>query len=361
MLWRQKDVVPYIELESDGVTWTPRRDLLASGPDDTHFVAEVENDGTAVLRFARSPFAASPADEAGANRNGKPPSAGTRFTATYRMGNGPDGNVGAEALAHIVTSDTSVMNVRNPLPAQGGTERESVEHVRTRAPWAFRTQERAVTPTDYEAMSKRHPDVQRAAATFRWTGSWHTAFITADRFGGRAVDEEFERELRAHLETFRMAGYDLEIDAPRFVPLELDLQICVKSDSFRADVKGALLEVLGSRDLPDGRRGIFHPDNFTFGQSVHLSTIYSAAQAVSGVDSVRITRFQRLGEKPSQQTVGQVKKTFKFSNVGKQQLGALTENVASSISMSRLEIARLDNDRNFPQRGVMRLQMLGGK
>jgi hypothetical protein len=32
-----------------------------------------------------------------------------------------------------------------------------------------------------------------------------------------------------------------------------------------------------------------------------------------------------------------------------------------SLTLSRLEIARLENDRNFPERGVFRLKMGGGK
>ena len=56
-----------------------------------------------------------------------------------------------------------------------------------------------------------------------------------------------------------------------------------------------LLEVFSNRVLPDGRRGVFHPDNFTFGQTVYLSPLYAAAQAVAGVDSVVITKFQRQG------------------------------------------------------------------
>ena len=46
-----------------------------------------------------------------------------------------------------------------------------------------------MTAADYAAAAERRPDVQRAAATFRWTGSWHTVFVTPDRFGGGAVDD----------------------------------------------------------------------------------------------------------------------------------------------------------------------------
>ena len=55
-----------------------------------------------------------------------------------------------------------------------------------------------------------------------------------------AVDDTFKARLRRHLERFRMAGYDLEVNAPRFVPLDVALHICVKADYFRADVLQAV-------------------------------------------------------------------------------------------------------------------------
>ena len=38
---------------------------------------------------------------------------------------------------------------------------------------------------------------------------------------------------------------------------------------------------------------MFHPDNFTFGQTVYAKSAFAAAQAVDGVASVEITVFQR--------------------------------------------------------------------
>ena len=45
---------------------------------------------------------------------------------------------------------------------------------------------------DYAGAAQRRPEVQRAAARFRWTGSWHTVFVTADRAGGGPVDAPFD-------------------------------------------------------------------------------------------------------------------------------------------------------------------------
>jgi hypothetical protein len=138
----------------------------------------------------------------------------------------------------------------------------------------------------------------------------------------------------------RMAGYDLEVDGPRFVPLEIEMFVCIQPEYFRSQVKAALLDTFSNRVLPDGQQGIFHPANFTFGQTVYLSRLYAAAQAVPGVASVHITKFGRQGALPSD-----------FSK-------ALEE---GKLNLNRLEIGRLDNDRNFPERGVFRLTLGGGK
>ena len=79
------------------------------------------------------------------------------------------------------------------------------------------------------------------------------------------------------------------------VSLELGLLVCVEPDYFRSDVEAALIDALGARPLPDGRRGLFDPDNFSFGQTVYLSPIYAAARSMPGVASVRVTTLQRQG------------------------------------------------------------------
>ncbi len=323
-----EEVFPQIALESDegGLIerWAARNDLLNSSGDERHFVVETETDLSASLRF-------------GDDRHGRRPEVEANFTATYRVGNGIAGNVGREAISHVLRDDGRILAVRNPLAASGGQDPETAAQIRRRAPQAFRTQERAVTPEDYAAVTERYPGVQRAAATPRWTGSWHTQFITVDRESGEDLDAEAEAALVDHVEPFRMAGHDLEFNDPTFVALEMDLRVCVKRSYFRADVKEALLEILSSGRLSGGRLGLFHPDGFSFGQTFYLSPVYAAARNVPGVDSVQITRFQRLGE-PDPKPLADEFMTF-----------------------GRLEIPRLANNPNFPEHGVLRLEMVGGK
>jgi uncharacterized phage protein gp47/JayE len=326
--WSLRDVQPALVLtsvlNSETAEWMARRDLLSSDATAEEFVAEIDNDGAVSVRF-------------GDDRRGKRPEPGTSFTATYRVGNARSGNIGADTLAHIAADVSQIVNLRNPLPAQGGLDPESIEDVRQRAPVAYRVQERAVTPVDYAEVTERHSGVQRAAATFRWTGSWHTVFLTVDRSAGLAVTDTFETDIGSHVERYRMAGHDLEVDSPQFVALEITLHVCVAADHFRSDLEGELRDVLSNRDLADGRRGLFHPDNFTFGQPVYLSAIYAAAHQVPGVELVEALTFQRLGVPDN---------------------SALA---TGRLDIGRLEIARLDNDRNFAERGVLTLSLGGGK
>jgi hypothetical protein len=139
------------------------------------------------------------------------------------------------------------------------------------------------------------------------------------------------------VDPFRMAGHDLEVDPPRFVSLDVEIDVCVCADYFRAHVRERLERALGSGWLPDGTRAFFHPDNLTFAQPVYLSDLYAAVHAVDGVESAQVRVFQRLHAPDPR---------------------PLDEGV---LPIGRLEIARLDNDPSFPERGVLRLNVTGGK
>lgn len=333
LIQNPRKALPAVFVKQNDDIWLPQRDLLESDRTMQHFVVEMENDGHATLRFGDGEFGKRMELDPDDNP----------LQASYCVGNGLAGNVGAEAIAHTLTSVGGIVDIRNPLPARGGTVPESLEEVRQYAPQAFRTQERAVTEADYAAMAERHAEIQKARATRRWTGSWHTMFITADRLGGRLVDLDFEDELSNHLDRYRLAGHDVEIDSPRFVPLDIAFTVCLKPGYFKDNVKAALLETFSSVTNPDGRKGFFHPDNFTFGQPLYLSKMVATAMQVTGVEWVdfddtppKANRFQRWGE-PSRGEVD-----------------------AGMIAVERLEIIRLDNDPNQSENGKLEFLMEGG-
>ena len=310
--------------------WEARRDLLASRAEERHFVAEIDNEGRAHLRF-------------GDGELGRRPDAGDRFSALYRVGVGQAGNVGAEAISHAVTGELISgleWKPRNPLPARGGIEPETMQEVKLFAPHAFRRRlERAIIAQDYADIIMRDfaGDVQRAAAALRWTGSWYEVLVAVDALGQETPDKKLLRDIKAHLENYRRIGHDVEVKPAQAVPLEIELTICVDPDFLRGHVKAALLARFSNRQLPDGGKGFFHPDNLTFGEGVYLSQLVVVAQEIAGVTSVEVTSLNRLFEAPN---------------------GELGDGV---LPLGPLEIAQLDNDPSLPENGILRLIMEGGR
>lgn len=313
--------------EASALYWTPQRDLLASDRFAREFVAEPESDGQIYLRF-------------GDGRHGQQPVADSRLLASYRLGGGTVGNVGADSISRVLTSDAAIapflLWVRNPLPASGGSDGESHDAIRLKAPEMFRQQQRAVTADDYARMAERHPQVQRAAARLRWTGSWYTVFISVDRRGGQPLDPALRAELLGHLQQYRLAGYDLELCDPVHVPLDLAFTLCISPGYFASAVKAAVLVRLGASVDGNGQPAFFHPDHFTFGQGLALSSLLAAIHEVAGVASVSVGRFQRWGK------------------------SANGELQAGWLAVSPLEVVRLDNDPSFPENGRLQLTTRGG-
>jgi hypothetical protein len=333
-----RQATPWIQLASQQpaapdeppTNWQSRRDLLASGPRDPHFVAEIDNDGRAHLRF-------------GDGELGQQPAAGETFTARYRTGRGMAGNVGAEAIRHVLLEqviDGVDWRPRNPLPAQGGVDPEPIDEVRRFAPVTFRHHlKRAITAADYAAIVMRDfaAQVQRATAKLRWNGSWYEVLVAIDPLGGGPADPALLQAITGHLYRYRRIGHDLVVREARYVPLDVALRVCVRPGYLRGHVKAALKQLFSNRRLPDGRFGFFHPDNLSFGDDIHLSRMVAAAQTVQGVESVTVARLERLFEGPN------------------------LEIERGILPLGPLEIARLDSDPSLPENGRLELIMEGGR
>jgi hypothetical protein len=233
------------DLNSMLESWEPVTDLLESGPNNLSFVVEMDNGGQGHLRF-------------GDGRLGCQPDAGMMFQASYRIGNGTTGNVGAGAILYLVLRNEkrSGVNIqpRNPLPATGGTAPEPISEVKLFAPHAFQdVLERAITADDYAALaadnSRRQEErparavcsspfvpLQGAKATLRWTGGWYEALVAIDPMNTEQDSAELLSEVRTYLEPYRRMGHDLTVASANYVPLYLALSVCVLPDYLRAQV-----------------------------------------------------------------------------------------------------------------------------
>jgi Baseplate J-like protein len=261
------------------------------------------------------------------------------FQVTYRIGGGAIGNVAADAIAYIdPTASTSISAVTNPFPATGGADREPAERVRRLAPQAFRAKQfRAVRSQDYQAAAQTLPWVQRAGTVFRWTGSWLTVFTTPDPLEGEALTVPKHTQLIDLLNRYRMAGYESYVPSPRYLSLDLRVQVCARPDVFRGDVEAALLVALSATRQRDGTTGFFHVDRWTFGMPLERSALEAAIQNAYGVAGVVTIQYRQRGI------------TFTFLDL------------PDTVQIPVDAILRLDNNPSRPERGSLRITVEGGK
>jgi predicted phage baseplate assembly protein len=326
-----------IEVEGFDRPWQPRPTLLDSPPDEQVFRVEVDDQGDATVVFGDNIF-------------GRQPDETARITATYRVGGGTVGNVAADTLILPRPRPDErtpwLTSVTNPLPARGGRDRETSDHARRFGPATFKQPLVAVTAGDYQTFAQSFVDpqgqplLQRASAAFRWTGSWPTAVLAVDPRGEERLEGGLRSDLLAFLEGRRLAGYDLDVIRALYVPVELAIEFCLARGFRAGDVQQQLQQVLGSGDLPGGRRGFFHPDNFSFGDNLYVSQLYATIMTVAGVESAQITRLAKLrAARPDAETSANLRQGY--------------------LRAGADQIIRLDNDRNFPENGTLAIRPKG--
>jgi len=161
--------------------------------------------------------------------------------------------------------------------------------------------------------------------------------VAIDPFARKTGDQDLLDVVRRHLYPYRKIGHDLKVGMAVHVPLDIHLVVHVAPQYLRGHVEAALRDTFSNRMLPDSRPGFFHPDRLTFGQGIYLSHLVAAAQAIVGVESVEVAKLERLGEGPDEEIENGI------------------------LPLGPLEIAQLDNDPNFPERGTLTLEMEGGR
>ncbi|MBM9594976.1 putative baseplate assembly protein [Roseitranquillus sediminis] len=249
-----------------------------SAENGDHFVVETDERQESVLRF-------------GNGVNGRLLPSGAVVHAIYQVGGGQAGNVGADAITGFAPLGGALAGaieaVTNPFDVTDGRDPEPVAEILRNAPEAYRAHQlRAVTLADYIARAEEVPGVQRAVASYAWTGSWRTVRLVVDPVGTTELDDELVSTLAAHLEAVRLIGEDIELRPPRFVPLKIEVRLCLRPDAWPEDVRGELEQTFSDGWTWDGRPGFFNVDEWTFGEALHRSRIAARVHEVAGVEHV---------------------------------------------------------------------------
>ena len=221
---------------------------------------------------------------------GQIPAPGTQFTVSYRTGLGSAGNVPADTITAVAPGQaqaSALLACTNPFPAAGGADAQTLQQVKDAAPEQFRAQRLClVRPEDYVAAAQALPWVAQAGSVFRWTGSWLTAYTTADPAASEQVSPGQLAELTALLNRQRLAGYASYVLSPRYLSVDLRVTVLAEPGQFRADVAAAVLARLRPGTPSGGTPGFFDHGRWRFGMALQRSALAAAVQAVPGVAGV---------------------------------------------------------------------------
>lgn len=129
---------------TDTITYSPYTDLTEITSNSTVYFIEENEDSNYVIYFGDGVI-------------GKKPKVGNIITCTYLNINGePANNISKFGIVDRIGGlyrDNVIISAVSA--SYGGSEKESIEQVRFRAPYAYQTQNRAVTTSDYESIILR--------------------------------------------------------------------------------------------------------------------------------------------------------------------------------------------------------------
>ena len=282
---------PDLEVELIGATgdaeeWSVVSDFYGTDADDTVFVFDPI---TGALTF-------------GDGLRGQIPVAGTTVIARrYRYGGGQVGNVGPNTITSLKSYVSEVDTVTNLRPAAGGSDAESLDETKLRAPHDLRTRDRAVTAQDFADLALETPGVriQRAyALPLTKADTSVTPPIFSPQAGAVTVvilpenDEETpqpsEDQLRLvcqHLNGRRLITTELYAVGPQYLTLEsLTAEVVVDRQADLKAVHAAVREQVLAYFHPlyggeDGR-------GWPFGQDIYFGNVYRQILSVPDVQRV---------------------------------------------------------------------------
>lgn len=232
----------------------------------------------------------------GDNVSGRIPPVNAQITATYRIGGGTAGNVGANTIKYILTNGVSGLSVLNQASgsntgaASGGGDYESTDAIRVNAPLSLRSLERAVSLSDYANLCIKGGAAKAVAIADVYT----SVTVYFSPFGDKGVNNDgvtpsnvFNNtvtSLKAYLSNKIPANTTITFQPPSYVDVYIDADITVLPQYKQSLV---LSEVTAKLDT------LFQFDNVIFADRVTLNDVTSAVNSVPGVAYVETKKLVR--------------------------------------------------------------------
>ncbi len=212
----------------------------------------------------------------------------------FQSGGGTDGNVDANKITQLLGAVSGVQSVFNPHAAEGGSDGETLQSFRDRAPASVRSRGRALTAGDYEAMVREASSAVAVVKAIpnrnpvgRTLPGWLTIFIIPGSKAPRPYPTRGLRdEVLAYISQRAPAGLvasgRINITGPTYFPVDVSAVIVPIVESEAGPVETAAVQALSDflHPLYGGPTG----DGWDFGRGVYLSDIAVVLESVAGMD-----------------------------------------------------------------------------
>lgn len=271
-----------LEVTVDGEDATHFRWPALITSDDLGFWVRQNPQGRLELRFGDGTFGRS-----------LPPGAEVR--CTYRRGGGTRGNVGAGAIDTVVSTLTDNegnalevdVTVTNESMAAPGLPQESIESIRGNAPAFFRSQNRAVTVSDYAALALQVTGVFKCRVVTRGVNGVVIALVPTGLSSGVRVSQALIARVVRALDSVKMATDSVSAEAAKLIPVDVDLVVRARP-GYR---NGVVREAVRQRFIAD--QGLFSEAVNDLGRTLYFSDMVADIEAVAGVNNLDVERYCR--------------------------------------------------------------------
>lgn len=220
---------------------------------------------------------------------------GNIVAQSYRYGGGRQGNVPAGALNALQTSVPGIddSNVTNLFPASGGSDEETLDDAKQRAPQALKTRCRAVTADDFQTLAQQTANIKRAFTIplanpafpgVTVPGSITVIVVPNTPDPAPMPNAATLRTVCAYLNQRRLLTCELYVVPPTYQKVQIQASIIANNSADLAEVtvavNSALLKYL--HPLTGGSDGLGWP----FGGTIYYSALFQQIFSVNGVQTV---------------------------------------------------------------------------
>jgi hypothetical protein len=269
--------VSTLAVRVNDVLWTEVPSLYGRGPVERIYTTEHDDDGYSTVVFGDGVQGA------------RLPTGLNNVRATYRKGSGLGGMVAAGQLTQLMTRPLGVKEAVNPLAPEGAQDSETLDQARRNAPLKILTLDRVVSLQDYEDYARSYGGIEKALATWTWTGERNQVLVTVAGAGGSTLSETGDTVTGLLSKLREIGDPRVPIVVKPYTPVSFHVVAGLYIDpAYEPDVITAAAE--------QALRDKFSFSARDFGQPVALSEVAAALHEVEGIVGVDVDALYREGD-----------------------------------------------------------------